>query len=100
MKSRYDQKTAEYEKWSTQYETLVRDIDRIKLNILEETFQHFIDTGVPIEIDLREVDGAWQYDSYNAAVRLLEQTYRTIIANEFQKRIQEMQGAVGRALLP
>jgi chromosome segregation ATPase len=96
FKSKYDRAKTDYDEWNTKYETLVRDLDRIKISIVKDTFQRFIESGVPIEIDLQEVEGQWQYDGYEVAVRLIEKHYRSILAVEFEKRIQEMHNAINR----
>lgn len=97
-KSQYDQAIAAYGKWNAEYDTLLQDLNRVKVNVVEETFQHFITTGLPIEIDVQEVDGEWQYDAYDVVIRLIEKTYRSIILVQFQKRIQDLHDSVGRLL--
>jgi hypothetical protein len=53
---------------------------------------------VPIEIELQEINGEWNYDAYETVVRLIEKNYQTVIEAEFQKRISEIQNAVNRLL--
>ena len=100
FKSEYDRASANYDNWNNKLETLVQDLDRVKVRIVEETFQHFIQSGTPIEIELQEVDGEWHYDAYETVIRLVERSYRAIIAAEYQNRIQEIRDAVDRLLLP
>ena len=99
FKSQYDRAKADYTEWNTKLETLAQDLDRVKVGIVEDTFRHFINSGVPIEIELQEVDGKWNYDAYETVVRLVEKNYRTIVETEFQKRISEIQNAVNRLLI-
>jgi len=97
-KNKYDQITNAYDEWNTKFETLQRDLDRVKVNIIGDTFKYFIDHSVPIEIDLQEVDGEWQYDGYDVVARLIERNYRAIIAAQYQQRIQEINESVERLL--
>ena len=99
FRSRYDRATAAYDEWNGKFETLVRDLDKAKAGVVEDTFQHFIKSGVPIEIDLQEVEGDWQYDAYDVVVRLVENNYRTFIVPQFRQRFQEIQDAVDRLLV-
>jgi len=94
FKSDYDRAKAVAESWNT----LLHDLDQIKANIVNETFQHFIASGRPIEIDLQQENGEWQYDWYEVVVRLVEKNYREIIATQYQRRIQEIREAVERFL--
>ena len=98
FKSQYDRAKMDYDEWNTKFATLLRDLDRVKIGIVEDTFQHFINSAVPIEIELQEVNGEWHYDSYETVVRLVEANYRTIIEGEFEKRILEIRNAVNRLL--
>ena len=98
-KSQYDRARNAYEEWNTKYTTLLQELDRVKNRIVEDTFQHFIKSGVPIELDLQEVDGAWQCDWYDIAVRLIEKTYQKQITTEYQNRIHEMLDSVDRLLI-
>lgn len=98
FKNQYDRAKAGYDEWNTKFETLLRDLDRVKVSIVEDTFQHFINSGVPIEIELQEVNGKWNYDAYETVVRLVEKNYRTIVEAEFQKRISEIDNAINRLL--
>jgi len=100
FKSRYDRATVSYGEWNTKFETLERELDQVKVGIVNDTFQHFIITGTPIEMDLHEVDGEWQYDWYDTVVRLIEQNYQSVIAAKYQARVQEMRDAVDRLLMP
>ena len=99
LKKQYDRTKMDYDEWNTKFETLVRDLDRIKIGIVEDTFQHFINSGVPIELELREMNGEWNYDAYETVVRLVEKNYRTIVEAEFKKRISEIDDAMNRLLL-
>ena len=99
LKSRYDRATAAYIEWNGKYETLLQDMDKMKAGVVEDTFQRFIRLGMPIEIDLQEIDGEWQYDAYDVVVRLVENNYRTLIVPQFQQRIREIQEAVDRLLV-
>ena len=96
----YDRAMAAHDEWNVRFETLLQDLDQVKIRIVEDTFQAFIDSGAPIEIDLHEVDGEWQYDWYDVVVRLIERNYRAIIASQYQSRIQEIREAVDRLLSP
>ena len=100
FKSRYDRAVSAYDEWNGKFEVLVRDIDRIKVRIVEDTFQRFIDSGVPIEFEVLEADGEWQYDVYDTVVRLVEQNYRVFVSVEYQKRIQEMREVVDSLFVP
>ena len=100
FKSQYDRATADYAEWNGKFETLVRELDRVKVRIVEDTFQHFIRSGTAIEIDLQEVEGKWEYDAYQTVLRLIERNYRAIIAAEYQPRIQELRDAVDRLFTP
>ena len=100
FKSQYDQTMAAYVEWNAKFESLLRDLERVKVGVVEETFQRFVDSGAPIEIELQEVDGKWQYDGYDVVARLIERNYHTIIAVEYQKHIQEILDAVDRLLMP
>jgi len=96
FKSRYDRAKAAHEEWNTKFEILVRDIDRVKISIVEKTFRRFVESGIPIEIDVQEVKGEWQYDASETVIRLVEKNYQSIITTEYQKQIQEMLDAVNR----
>jgi len=96
----YDRAMAAHDEWNVRFETLLQDLDQVKIRIVEDTFQAFINSGAPIEIDLHEVDGEWQYDWYDVVVRLIERNYRAIIASQYQSRIQEIREAVDRLLSP
>jgi hypothetical protein len=98
IKSRYDKAKNAYEEWNAKFVTLVHDIDKVKVGVVNDTFQHFIETGIPIELDIQEVDGEWQCDWYEMAIRLIEKNYRAIITAEYQKRIQEILDALDRLL--
>ena len=100
FKSQYDKAMAAYTESNAKFETLSRELDQIKIRIVEDTFQAFIDSGVPIEIELQEINGKWQYDGYAVVVGLIEKNYRTIIATEYQRRIQEVRDSVDRLLVP
>ena len=95
----HDRLIAAHDEWNTRFETLLRDLDQVKVRIVEDTFQAFINAGTPIEINLHEVDGEWQYDWYDVVIRLIERNYRTIIATQYQSRIQEIREAVDRLLV-
>jgi len=96
FKSQYDRATADYEEWNGKFTSLVRDLDLEKVRILESTFQHFIRSGTPIEIDLQETDGKWEYDFYETVVRLIEKNYREIFVAEYLPRIQEIRSTLDR----
>ena len=100
FKSQYDRAMAGYVEWNMKFETLLRELDQVKIRIIESTFQAFIDSGTPIEIELQEVDGEWQYDAYEVVSGLIERNYRTIITAEYQIRVQEIRTAVDRLLTP
>jgi len=100
FKSRYDQVTNAYEEWNTKFATLLLDLDRMKVGIVSDTFRHFIESGTPIEIDLQQVNGEWQYDWYDVVIRLIEKNYQTLIATQYQRRIQEIVDSVDRLLVP
>ena len=100
FRSQYDRAMAAHDEWNARFETLLQDLDQVKVRIVEDTFRAFINSGTPIEIDLHEVDGEWQYDWYDVVIRLIERNYRTIIATQYQSRIQEIRDAVDRLLVP
>ena len=100
IKSQYDRAMAAHTEWNAKFETLQRELDQVKVRIIEDTFQAFIDSGAPIEIELQEVDGAWQYDGDEVVAGLIERNYRTIINTKYQKHIQEIRDSVDRLLVP
>ena len=100
IKSQYDQITNAYDEWNGKFEMLAHDMDNIKVGIVNDTFRYFVDSGIPIEVELLEVDGEWQCDWYETAIQLIEKHYRTLIAGQYQKRIQEIQESVDRLLAP
>jgi len=100
IKSQYDKAMWDYDEWNVKFETLGQDLDRAKNRIVADTFQAFIDSGVPIEVEVLEVDGEWQYDGYAVVVGLVERNYQVILAGEFQRRFQEIRDAVDRLLAP
>jgi hypothetical protein len=100
FKKEYDRSTAGYAEQNAKFETLVRDLDRVKVSIVEDTFQRFFQSGVPIEIDLQEEGGEWKFDAYETVIRLVEKNYRTILTADYDKRIREMRDAVDRLLVP
>lgn len=99
---------AEYEKFNSEFDraktvaeswtALMHDLDAIKANIVSDTFQHFVASGRPIEIDLHQENAEWQCDWYDVVVRLVEKNYREIIETQYVKRIQEIRDAVERFL--
>jgi len=95
IKNQYDRARATYENW----QSLQHDIDQVKVRIVEETFRHFVKTGTPIEIELQEVNGEWQYDAYDTVIRLIERRYRAVIAAEYGQRIQEILNAADKLTL-
>jgi nucleotide-binding universal stress UspA family protein len=95
-KNQYDRAKKSYDEWDTKFAALLKDLDRVKVGIVEDTFQHFIKSGTPIEVDIQEVEGEWQFDAYETVVRLVEKNYRTILTGEYQKRIQELRDAVDK----
>ena len=100
FKSRYDRARASYNEWDTKFETLLRELDQVKVGIVNDTFRHFIESGTPIEIELQQVNGEWQYDWYEVVVRLIERNYQMLIATQYQRRIQEILDSVDRLLAP
>jgi len=96
FKNQYDRARAIYSEW----DILTKSFDRLKIRIVEDTFQQFIASGVPIKIDIQEVNGTWQFDAYETVVHLVENNYRTILATEYQGRIQEIRNTVDRLLMP
>ena len=100
VKNQYDRARAAYDESNTKFETLLRELDQIKIRIIEDTFQAFINSGIPIEIDLQEVNGEWQYDGYAVVTGLIERNYQTLLTTEYQRRIQEIRDAVDRLLVP
>ena len=101
VRESYEKFKNEYERVkavSDSWETLLHDLDQVKVNIVNDTFQHFIASGVPIEIELQEVDGEWQYDGYDVVARLVETNYKAVIASQYERRIQEIRDAVDRML--
>ena len=99
FKSQYDRAIVGYNEWNIKFATLLQELDQIKVRIVADTFQAFIDSGVPIEVELQEVDGEWQYDAYAVVIGLVERHYHAIIATVYQKRIQEIRDAVDRLLV-
>ena len=99
-KSEYDRITHAYDEWNGKFEVLAHDIDNIKVGIVNDTFRYFVDSGIPIEVELQQVDGEWQCDWYETVIQLIEKHYRTLIAGQYHKRIQEIQESVDRLLLP
>jgi hypothetical protein len=95
FKSRYDRAQAAYEEGTA----LFQDLDRLKAGIVEETFQRLIASGIPIEMEVQEVNGAWQFDAYETVARLIEKNYQTVIAAEYQKRIQDLHDVIDRLLV-
>lgn len=100
IKSQYDKAMGAYDEWNGKLETLVWELDQVKVRIIGDTFQAFINSGIPIEIMLQEVNGEWQYDGYAIVIDLIKKNYETIIAAQYQKRIQEIRDAVDRLLVP
>ena len=98
FKSRYDQITKAHEEWDSKFETLLRDLDQTKVGIVHDTFRHFVESRSPIEVELQQVDGEWQYDAYDVVLSLIENNYRTLIDTQYQRRIQEIRDAVDRLL--
>jgi len=98
FKSKYDRAMASYDDSKIKFDTLLRELDQVKLGIVNDTFQYFIKSGVPIEIDLQQVDGQWQYDGYEIVSRLIEKNYQALINDEYKKRIKEVQDSVERML--
>ena len=99
-KSQYDRITNAHDEWNRKFETLSQDIDKMKVDIVSETFQYFVDSCVPIEVKLQQVDGDWQCDWYKTAVQLIEKHYRAIVAVQFQQRILEIHESLDRLLVP
>jgi len=89
-KNQFDRSRSIYVEW----DNLTQELDRLKIDVVEDTFHQFIASGMPIEIDLHEVDGVWQYDTYAIVVRLVENNYRTVLSTKYQSRIQEIRNAV------
>ncbi|MDR0326735.1 MAG: hypothetical protein LBI05_00410 [Planctomycetaceae bacterium] len=100
FKKEYDRTKATYDEQNVKFETLLRDLDRVKVSIVEDTFQRFLESGVPIEIDLQEEGGEWNFDAYETVTRLVEKNYRTILTADYDKRIREMCDAVDRVRVP
>ena len=103
LREKYDKYKSQYDRARTIYgewDNLSKDLDRLKISIVEDTFQQFIASGVPIEIDLQEVDSTWQFDAYDMVVHLVEKNYRTVLTTKYQKRIQEIRNTVDRLLMP
>jgi DNA repair exonuclease SbcCD ATPase subunit len=100
FKSQYDRAAADYEEWNTKLETLLLELDQVKVRLVEDTFQAFINSGVPIEVDLQEVDGEWQFDTYAVIIGLIEKNYQTIIATDYKDRIRSIRESVARLLTP
>lgn len=99
FKSQYDKAKAGHEEWSTKLGTLEQELDYVKIRIVEDTFKTFINAGIPIEMELQEVDGKWQYDGYAVVIGLIKKNYQTVIAAQYQKRIQDIREAVERLLV-
>ena len=98
-KSKYDRIKNASEEWNIKFDALLLELDKLKVGIVNDTFQHFIETRVPIEMTLHEENGEWQYDWYETVVQLIDNTYQARIAVEYQKRIQEMLDSVDRILV-
>ncbi|MCL2005901.1 MAG: hypothetical protein FWG73_07015 [Planctomycetaceae bacterium] len=93
----YDRAVADYDEWNGRVETLVLELDRIKIRVIEDTFERFIESGNPIVIELQELDGDWVFDANEAVIRLLEDNYRIMVL-ELQEHIREVRRAVERLL--
>ena len=100
IKSQYDRAMENYGEWNNKFETLLQELDQVKVRIVEDTFRAFINSGIPIEIDLQEVNGEWQYDGYAVVIGLIERNYRAVIIADYQKRIQDIRDAVDRLIAP
>ena len=98
IKNEYDRIANAYDEWNAKFEQLSQDIDKMKVGIVNDTFQYFVESGIPIEAELQQVDGEWQCDWYATAIQLIEKHYRTIVAIQFQQRILEIQESVDRLL--
>jgi len=101
VREKYEQIRSRYDRiveWDAKFETLLRELDQVKVSIVNDTFRHFAQSGIPIEVELQQVDGEWQYDGYAVVVALVEKNYQTLIDTQYRQRIQELRDAVDRLL--
>ena len=98
FRARYDRAKTNYEEWNSRVESLVWELDGIKVRVIEETFQRFIETGDPIVMEVYETDGDWQFDAYGMLVHLIESNYRVLVL-EFRQHLREVLNAVDRLFM-
>lgn len=98
LRRQYDRLRNTPDELEAKLNVLLHDLDKMKTNLLADTLQHFIETRTPIEFYAKEIDGRWHADWEDAVVRLIEQNYQTLIADEYQMRIRELLDSVNQLL--